>query len=312
MNTNISNTVLVISGPTASGKSYLAELLIQKYPSSVILNADSMQVYKDLPILSNQPDIHTESEIYKLYGFLDFDKNCSAGFWQETANDVIEQSFKEKKLPIIVGGTGLYIRVLLEGIADIPDIKSDIRQHVQERFLMLGKEKFYAQLSSIDPISARRIHSNDSYRMQRAMEVYIQTGKSIADFKNSKSLYDALHISILPNRDKLYQNCNVRLQAMLDAGAIYEVESLFKKIRKKPNKYNIENTLGYRNIVSYLKNEINLDEAITQAAQATRNYAKRQYTWFKNQLPNKTILSYDSDIKEIQENFLKMVKPHFI
>ncbi|NRA74078.1 MAG: tRNA (adenosine(37)-N6)-dimethylallyltransferase MiaA [Rickettsiales bacterium] len=300
--------VLVISGPTASGKSYLAEQLLECDLSGVIVNADSMQVYKDLPILSGQPNIQVNPSIYRLYSFLDFDQNCSVGLWQEHAHKVINKAFEEKILPIVVGGTGLYIKALIEGIANIPDISSKLYEDVQKQFLKLGKEKFYAQLNSVDPVSAKKIHSSDSYRMQRAMAVYMQTGRSISDFKASKPSYIVAHVSILPKREVLYNNCDLRFRKMMDLGAEHEVKLLFGKIKNKSGRYNIENTLGYRDIVSYLKKDLSLEEAILRASQMTRNYAKRQYTWFKNQFPNKITLSYDTDVKEVKEKFFQVIK----
>ena len=308
MDHSIFNKILVITGPTASGKSYLAEQLLNSYSSAAVVNADSMQVYKDLPILSGQPDIQEKPDSYELYGFLDFYENCSVGIWLDHAHKVIKKIFKKEKLPVIVGGTGLYIKALFEGIANIPDIENDIYKNVQKEFQKLGKESFHAQLNIVDPVSAKNIHQNDTYRMQRAMAVYKQTGRSINEFRASiYPYYDVVHISILPNRDTLYGNCNSRFRKMLDNGAEQEAELLFKKIQDRPSKYNIENTFGYRNIVACLKGEIDLERAIIKATQATRNYAKRQYTWFNNQFSNKIILSYDSEIKEIQQKFFDVI-----
>jgi tRNA dimethylallyltransferase len=300
--------LLVISGPTASGKSYLAEELLKRYPNIVVINADSMQVYKDLPILSAQAGDVANNASYALYSFLNFDEHCSAGLWLKAAENVIEDLFRSGKQPVVVGGTGLYLKALLEGLADIPDISNEIKKETQEKFLNLGKEKFYELLTSLDPTAAGKIHKNDSYRMQRALEVYMQTGKSIDSFKSSGSSYEAFHISIAPNRDTLYKHCNARFEEMLKSGAEQEARLLFEKIKAQPGKYNIENTLGYRSLASYFIGQLTLEEAILEASQATRNYAKRQCTWFNNQFSNKTSLAYLSEVEEIKESFLKTVE----
>ena len=307
MNSDISKKILVISGPTASGKSYLAnELINQRH--AVIINADSMQVYKELPILSAQPNSQDDYDNYKLYSYLNFHENCSAGIWLKAADKIIKEAFKSNKLPVIVGGTGLYLKALLEGIVEIPEVTSDVKKQVQEKFLEIGKEKFHEKLTVVDPVSAKKIHRNDAYRMQRAMEVYMQTGKSITSFKSSGSSYEAVHISIALDRKTLYQNCDLRFKKMLNIGAEEEVRSLLKKIKERPGKYNVENTLGYRSLVSYFMGKISLEEAILEASQATRNYAKRQCTWYKNQFPNKILLSCTSTVHEIKKKFLKVLE----
>jgi tRNA dimethylallyltransferase len=307
MNSDTSKKILVISGPTASGKSYLAnELKNQRH--AVIINADSMQVYKELPILSAQPNSQDDCDNYKLYSFLNFYENCSAGIWLKAADKIIKEAFESNKLPIIVGGTGLYLKALLEGIVNIPEVTNDVKKKVQEKFLEIGKEKFHEKLTVVDPVSAKKIHRNDAYRMQRAMEVYMQTGKSIASFKGSGSPYNAVHISIALDRKTLYQNCDLRFKKMLNIGAEEEVRSLLKKTKEQPGKYNVENTLGYRSLVSYFMDKISLEEAILEASQATRNYAKRQCTWYNNQFPNKILLSCTSTVHEIKKKFLKVVE----
>jgi tRNA dimethylallyltransferase len=308
MDSNASQKLLVISGPTASGKSYLAEELLKRYSNVVVINADSMQVYKDLPILSAQPNDVANNYRYALYSFLNFDEHCSAGLWLKAAEDVINRLFLSSKQPVVVGGTGLYLKALLEGLADIPDISGEVKKQTQEQFLKLGKEKFYELLTSIDPKAAGKIHKNDSYRMQRALEVYMQTGRSIDSFKSSGSSYKAVLISIAPDRETLYKHCNLRFEEMLKAGAEQEARLLFEKIKAQPGKYNIENTLGYRSLASYFLGNISLKDAIAEASQATRNYAKRQCTWFNNQFPNKISLAYSLEVEEIKERFLKTVE----
>jgi tRNA dimethylallyltransferase len=303
--------ILVITGPTASGKSYLAEELLLRSNRFVVINADSMQVYEELPILSAQPTLQEGNELYRLYGFLKFYENCSVGLWLKHAKQAIEETFESGNQPVVVGGTGMYLKALLEGIMEVPDILSDAKGQVQEKFLRLGKEKFYEILASLDPLAARRIHKNDTYRMQRAMEVYVQTGRSISSFKASAPSYKAFHISIEPDRETLYRNCDSRFEEMLKSGAAEEVKLLFEKIKAQPGKYNIENTLGYRALSSYLSGELSLEDATLKTNQATRNYAKRQCTWLNNQFKNKTSIPYSSNMTEIKEKFLDLVSQRF-
>ena len=238
---------------------------------------------------------------------MEFDKNYSVGLWHKAAHKVIQRTFDEGKIPVIVGGTGLYIKALLEGIPDIPEIAKDVKGYVRKQFLELGKARFYAKLASVDVAAAKGINVNDTYRMQRAMEVYLQTGDSIRNFKNSGYAPLAVHISLMTERKRLYKQCDLRFEEMLKAGAEEEVKLLFEKLQALSGIYNIKNTLGYKDIVSYLIGELSFEEAVAQICKATRNYAKRQCTWFNNQFPNKILLSYTSNVSEVKEEFLKIV-----
>ena len=294
------NRLIIISGPTASGKSYLADLVSQKY-GSVIINADSMQVYKELPILTAQPQEKTSQ--YVLYGILDYKSHFSAGKWIDLATEMINEAMAVDKTAIVVGGTGLYLKSLLYGIVSIPDIDPAIRQKARSLFKEIGKSKFYKLLGDKDPQSVKVVHANDSQRMMRAMEVFEQTGKSITSFKGSeeKPRYkDYTHTCLFPDREFLYQNCNSRFKSMLNDGAIEEVETLKQQMKGDDKDYMIKKAIGFREISDYLDGDLSLEESIDKASQATRNYAKRQLTWFRNQMPDKRGVEYSS-VSELDE-----------
>lgn len=299
-------SLMILSGPTASGKSHLADLIYDVYPSKII-NADSMQIYDALPILSAQPeDLNKDIGKYALYGSMPYTDSCSVAKWFDMAVVEIDAAMKEGKMPVIVGGTGLYLKALLEGIVEIPDVNQDVRLKVREEFEKLGKSDFYKSLIAKDPKISDKIHSNDTSRMVRAMEVYEQTGVSIYDFKDKKKKplnEDYIHISLFPDRAVLYSNCDERFDEMLEQGAIEEVKNFYTD---KKSKYAVENTLGYHEIKSYLEGSTDLDKAKEKTKQATRNYAKRQMTWFRNQMPNKQCLHYKS-ISEIEDDVLMSV-----
>jgi tRNA dimethylallyltransferase len=288
------NRLIIISGPTASGKSYLADITSQKH-DSVIINADSMQIYKELPILTAQPQKKTEK--YTLYGILDYRTHCSAGKWVELATKKIDETIAADKRAIVVGGTGLYLKSLLYGIVNIPDIDPEIRQKVRNLLKEIGKEKFYKLLNDKDSQATKTIHANDSQRMMRAMEVLEQTGKSITSFKGSENAVrykDYTHICLFPDREFLYQNCNSRFKSMLASGAIDEVKSLKRQINRDNKDYMLKKAIGFREISDYLDGNFSLEEATEKASQATRNYAKRQLTWFRNQMPDKRCIEYEA------------------
>ena len=286
--------VIVISGVTASGKTRLSEIIHEKSKSeSVIINADSMQMYLDLPILSAQPVIKAH---HKLFSVLNYYENASAGKWLAMTKKFIDEAHKKNQFAIVVGGTGFYIKMLLEGAHELPDIDEDNKKKVREEFLEKGKEKFHADLIKQDE-SLKKIHVNDIYRAQRAKEIILQTGKSFSHFENKKSDYDFTHYCILPKREVVYQRCDERFLEMIKNEVICEVKQLHEKTKdsKTDNNHSVFKTLGYLNLVKHIKGEIKLEEAIAQAQKLTRNYAKRQYTWFNNQFKDKIILDNTDD-----------------
>jgi tRNA dimethylallyltransferase len=292
--------ILVISGPTASGKSVLAEKLCARYSQTAIVNADSMQVYDALPILSAQPDLSDRSK-YKLYSILSYKESCSVGLWASFAHECIAQLHAAGTIPVVVGGSGLYIQALLEGIVCIPPITEATQLAVASHFSSAGQKEFYQELVRSDPVLENKIHPNDVYRMQRAMQVLKQTGQSITSFKTVKQDYKYLHLFINPQRQLLYKNCDTRFMQMLNAGALEEVLSLSDKIKAKSlpcNTLGVEKTLGYQSLIKHLQGLLSLPDAKAEAQQLIRNYAKRQMTWFNNKFKDKAVIAYDDTTTE--------------
>ncbi len=280
----------LIAGPTASGKSDLAVRLAQalgaKGKRAVVINADSAQVYRDLKVVSARP---TEEDMggveHRLYGTWDGAVACSAADWATAAKREIRDLHADGAVPILCGGTGLYMRVLLEGIAPVPTINSDIRETVRAMDIV----ELHHALSDEDPDAADRIHHQDTTRMQRALEVVRSTGTPLARWQERKvggiaTQVDVHAAVLLPDREWLYDRCNRRFDWMLEHGAIDEVEALHA--RNIDPALPVMRAIGVPEIATYLT-EVSPDMSALRSAgqQATRNYAKRQYTWFRNQSP---------------------------
>jgi len=277
---------IVISGATASGKSSLANSLAQ-YKEIAIINADSLQIYKGLPILSSQPSAQDKINInHFLYSHLDFDKNYSVVQWLYDVKLAINKILDMKKVPVIVGGTGMYISKLFDGISYIPQIDSSIRNDARNLFDNSGREKFINILKDLGDDDAYKI--NDKQRLIRAYEVLRQTGKPIKYWQNQKQISivdttDFLHINLNPDRSLIYKNCDERFSKMLDSGAIEEVRAL---LNFQVDDCQISKTIGFKEIKLFLTNQLKKEDLILISSQKTRNYAKRQITWFKNQFKN--------------------------
>ena len=296
----------LIAGPTASGKTALA-LHLAKSHDIVIINADSAQVYSDLPVLSAQPTAAEQASVpHRLFGYLDGATACSAAQWARDAKAEIAAAHEAGRLPVLVGGTGLYLRTLLDGIAPIPDIDETIRDEIRA----LPVAEAYARLQKLDAAMAASLGPNDSSRIARALEVVESTGRSIADWRKQKSggiagLVKLHPLLLLPPREWLYERCDMRLDAMMESGAIGEVEALL--MRGLPADAPVMRAIGVREIAAMLTGEIPRDDAITHAKIATRQFAKRQFTWFRNQSPPtwprwERILN-DSNMNEIETLF---------
>ncbi|MDX2028976.1 MAG: tRNA (adenosine(37)-N6)-dimethylallyltransferase MiaA [Alphaproteobacteria bacterium] len=278
--------IILIAGPTASGKSALA-LEIARGSNGTIINADAMQVYAGLPILTAQPSESECREVpHELYGVLDPSESSSAGKWVALAKRAIAKTIDNGRTPILVGGTGMYFRALLGGLADIPEIPGEVREKAEKLYAELGEEEFRRELARLDPESARRLEKNDRQRLIRAYEVAAHTGKPIIHWqKNTPENYLEFfsiepHL-LLPERTTLYAACDRRFAGMIEQGAVDEVRAFLA--RNLNAELPAMKTLGVREIGAYLRNEMPLDESIAKAQQATRNYAKRQMTWFRNQ-----------------------------
>lgn len=278
--------VALIAGPTASGKSDLAvSLALALGRPCVIVNADSAQVYRDLKVLSARP---TEAEMrgveHRLFGEWDGADPCSAADWAARAKREIEDAQLAGTLPILVGGTGLYIRTLLDGIAPVPAIDPAVREAVRG----LPVEQAYAALQAEDPERAAALNPGDTTRIARALEVVRSTGRPLAHWQRQRvgGIADAIDLHplvLLPPREALYARCDARADAMLGSGAAEEVEALLA--RQLPPALPVMRAIGVPEIAGWLRGEWSRDEALARLRQATRNYAKRQYTWFRRQPP---------------------------
>ena len=277
------NVALVV-GPTASGKSALALEIAKKQPS-VIINADSAQVYRDLEILSARPsEEEMEGIEHQLFGYIDGSEACSAARWAGDAKAAIAAAHDRDLLPILVGGTGLYVRVLLDGIAPIPEIDPAIREDVRK----LETLEAYHVLQQLDPVSAERLHQADTTRVQRALEVVRSTGQPLDHWQRQKaggigSTIKSHPLVMLPAREWLYRRCDRRLHEMVARGAKQEVERLLA--RNLPTNLPVMRAIGVAEFSDWLAGDIDRKTAVERAQIATRQYAKRQYTWFRNQSP---------------------------
>jgi len=278
----------LIAGPTASGKSdcavALARELQRRGVRAVVVNADSSQVYADLAILSARPTVNEMGGIeHRLFGAWDGADSCSAADWARTARDTIAEVHASGAVPILVGGTGLYIRTLLDGIAPVPPIDAEVRAAVRA----LPVDQAYAALQVEDPERAARLAPADSARIARALEVVRSTGRGLAHWQAQTSggiagavaLYPAI---LLPERQALYARCNLRFERMVERGALDEVAVLLE--RGLDPDLPVMRAIGVPELAGVIRGTATLEEALARGSQATRNYAKRQFTWLRHQL----------------------------
>jgi tRNA dimethylallyltransferase len=276
--------LVLIAGPTASGKSALALALAQQ-TGGVIVNADSAQIYRDLRVLSAAPtDEERQAAEHRLYGVRDGALPCSAADWAETARSEIASIHSAGRTPILAGGTGLYLRTLLDGIAPVPAIDPEVRARVRDAPVDENRDK----LRALDPDAAERINPADTTRINRALEVVLSTGRTLAEWQGQREGGIGSEVALrpfimLPPRKWLYQRCDERFAHMIDQGAVAEVEALLAR-RLNPS-LPVMRAIGVRELSRYLLGETLLDEAVAAGQQATRRYAKRQYTWFAHQPP---------------------------
>jgi len=284
----------VIGGPTASGKSALAlELAAEK--DGIIINADSMQIYDGLHQLTAQPPREDlKAAPHKLYAALHPNETCSAGNWRELAEPVIHQTLLEGKTPIIVGGSGLYIKSLMEGLSPIPDIPQEVRDRASQLQTDLGNPAFYDEVHKRDPIMAERFHPFHTARLIRAWEVIEATGKSLAEWQELPLITPPddweFHVTLkIPKREVLYERCNARFLQMMENGILDEVKAFDDAIKNGEINENVPlaKALGAPALRAHINGELTLDEAIKKAQGQTRQYAKRQVTWFKHQIKKK-------------------------
>lgn len=300
----------LIAGPTASGKSDLAVrvalALAERGRRAVVINADSAQVYADLQVLSARPGIEEMRGIeHRLFGAWDGAQACSAADWAAAAKAQIADIHAEGAIPILAGGTGLYIRTLLDGIAPVPPITPEIRAEVRA----LAASDAYAALVAEDPARAALLAPNDAARVARALEVVRSTGRPLAEWQADRcgGIGDAVMLDatvLLPDRATLYARCDRRFALMLEQGAIAEVESLLTR-RLDPD-LPVMRAIGVREIAALIREDCSRAESQSAGAQATRNYAKRQFTWFRHQPPKDwhRIESENYNDKSIAERLL--------
>ena len=277
--------VYIVAGPTASGKSSLAVRLAEQL-NSVVVNADSLQVYEDVPILTARPTEAEQKGIpHLLYGYLDCFAHETVSSWLEKAKKAVESIDN----PVFVGGTGLYLKVLTEGLSPLPDISDEVRQKVRQTPL--------EELAKTVP----DVVLTDPQRLMRAAEVFFQSGHTLSYFyeqpKNGALDADFQVILTNPPREKLYTQCNYRFKEMISQGALKQVVDLIEKNPKMDG--GVFQALGVSELARFLKKEISLDEAIEKAQQKTRNYAKRQRTWFAHQMKP------DIEIKDVTQVDIK-------
>lgn len=283
----VSKAVL-IAGPTASGKSALALELAEK-TGGVVINTDSMQVYRDLRVLTARPTREEEARVpHRLYGHVDASVNYSAGLYVADAAKVLDEVRSAGRRPIFIGGTGLYFKALTRGLSQVPPVPDDVRDAVRARLDRDGVEALHAELARRDPKAAERLKPRDRTRIARALEVIEATGRPLADWHEQaqppllrEEEYHALFLA--PERDTLYARIDARFDIMLKAGAIAEVEAL--AARGLDPLLPAMKAHGVPALIRYLKGELTLEEAAAIGKADTRHYAKRQFTWFRHQLP---------------------------
>ncbi len=279
--------IILIAGPTASGKSALALRLAEKLGGTIV-NADSMQVYRDLRIITARPTLEEEARVpHRLYGHVDAAVNYSTGQWLRDVGAVLAELAREARMAILVGGTGLYLKALTSGLAAVPPIPAGVREQVRARVQSEGAPALHAELMRLDPATAQRITINDRSRISRALEVVLATGRSLSDWHREglPPLIDparAAKVFITCERKELVHRIETRFAAMLNAGALEEVRAL--AARKLDLLLPAMKAHGVPWLIRHLNGEITLDEAAEGSIMDTRRYAKRQLTWFRNQM----------------------------
>lgn len=296
------NKFIIISGPTASGKSNLALKIADDF-DVVVINADALQIYQLLPILSCQPNSKDLKKVeHNLYSILDPNQSSSVGLWLKLVAKSIEDAWNRHKLPLIVGGSGMYISRLVDGITEIPEINTEIKNEARNLFDSISVAEFKKILLDMGQ-EENTILNLDKQRLIRNYEVLKQTGKSFNWWlkQPAKFLFPEarfLHFNLNPDRDLLYDNCNQRFNQIIDSGAIKEVENLMQ-IELNPFS-SITKTIGYQEIKDFLLAKIDFKTMILSASKKTRNYAKRQITWFNNQFQEKVVIkNYVQQLPEI-------------
>ncbi|WP_026608210.1 tRNA (adenosine(37)-N6)-dimethylallyltransferase MiaA [Methylocapsa acidiphila] len=280
-------SAILIAGPTASGKSALA-LRFARAHDGVVINADSMQVYRDLRVLTARPSAQDEAKApHRLFGHVDGAINHSVGLWLEDARTALEEAARDARLPIFVGGTGLYLKALTQGLSAIPPVPTEVRESLRARAEGVPVSELHAELSRRDPLTAARLRPTDPQRILRALEVFEATGESLASFQAQRSPplldpQDALALFLAPDRPLLTERIDARFDAMLESGALEEAKAL--AARGIDPALPVMRAHGTPHLIASLRGEISLDEAARRSKLDTRQYAKRQFTFARHQL----------------------------
>ena len=304
--------VILLAGPTASGKSALALALAEKFGGTII-NADSMQVYRDLRLITARPSVEEERRMpHALYGHVDAAENYSVGAWRSEAAAELAMAERQSRAAIVVGGTGLYFNALTRGLTTMPPIPKQVRDDVRARLKSDGAAALHDELKRLDPHAAARLNRGDRARISRALEVMVATGRSIRDWHedakpDGPDSLRAVRIFLSPERDELARRIGARFDAMIEAGAIEEVRALMAR--------NLDPSLpamkahGVPWLIRQLRGEITLEQAVEGAKRDTRQYTKRQETWFRNQLPEFAWVDPEKALAAVEAQFLALAKP---
>jgi tRNA dimethylallyltransferase len=296
--------VILIAGPTASGKSALALALAEKL-RGVVINADSMQVYRDLRVITARPTAKEEALVpHRLYGRIDAAENYSVGRWRTEAAATIEATKRYGRAAIVVGGTGLYFNALIRGLSEVPPIPDEIREDVRARLESEGINKLHTELMQRDPAAAARLMPGDRARITRALEVVLATGRSLLSWHQegnaaSGEAAGAIKIFLAPDRDALMQRIDRRFDEMMASGATEEVQALAAR-ELDPNLPAMK-AHGVPWLIRHFRGEIPLEEAVEGAKRDTRHYTKRQATWFRNQLPEFVWVEPDKALAKVED-----------
>ncbi len=296
--------VIVIGGPTASGKSAAALSLARRLPATII-NADSMQVYRELFVLTARPGkAEMAATPHRLFGVMSVAERCTAGRWREMALGEIADAHAAGRLPILVGGTGLYLKALMGGLAAIPPIEATVRAWTQARHRALGSTAFHAELAMHDPETAARLSPGDTQRVIRAYEVWRATGRPLSAYQRETPPHPSLNfisLVLLPPREALHGAIDVRCRAMLSDGALDEVRALMA-LHLDPTLPAMK-AVGVRELARHISGEIDRVSALALFQRATRQYAKRQLTWFRHQMPETQIWNAQFSESLVDEMF---------
>ena len=296
--------IILIAGPTASGKSALALTLARKL-GGIVLNADSMQVYRDLRIITARPTAEDEQRApHRLYGHVDAAENYSVGRWRTEAAATLTSAEQYGRAVIVVGGTGLYFNALTRGLAAVPPIAPEVREMVRARLASEGVNALHVELKHRDPAAAARLMPGDRARITRALEVVLATGRSLIDWhgEDAPASLDparAAKVFLMPDRDELFRRIDARFDGMIAAGALEEVRTL--AARDLDPQLPAMKAHGVPWLIRHLNGEISLEQAADAAKRETRQYTKRQGTWFRNQLPDFVWVEPDNALAAVEE-----------